>query len=405
MCLLVAAGHVDLFAVKVVDGKTASARRHLFRVDSGEIILDLPQRFRRLRRVRAGHRRGNVGAEASLLPRPDLHEHSLVAQWIGRLAQVIAGPNPSWEIPDAPGEGTAELKAGERCRGPARRIVWLSVHGGTARVMGREPPYPADSPLFPLTSGLWVEAGPAGCTVGGSVAMPGDADLWRAMDHFHLCAMACIRDRLAQHIELEVAAPGPAERAGDDPQAATVRTPVFGDHAARRPRPCGRRYRKSSGGGLSGGGLRHAGSDRRAAGKSAAHARGRRNRRDRPRVAASCPSNPAARRVVETGCRRAGGLARGGAQSGGAGADLLASLRDGRAEVEDETPRRSIDRHGTRSRGGDVLSGSAVAPLSGSGTCSSSPCGMDAATWDALRSPSWCSGSCPWFRRSSPKSW
>jgi NHLM bacteriocin system ABC transporter ATP-binding protein len=201
--LLVAAGCVDLYAVKVVDSRTASARHHLFRVDSGEVILDLPS-------VSAGSGEsvqviavGSVGAEATLLPRPDLHDPALVAQWIGRLAQVIAGPNPSWEIPDAPGEGTAELKAGERCRGPARHIVWLSVHGGTARVMGREPPYQAGSPVFPLTSGLWVEAVPGGCTVSGGGAMPADADLWRAMDQFHLCAMACICDRLAQHIQLE----------------------------------------------------------------------------------------------------------------------------------------------------------------------------------------------------------
>lgn len=56
---------------------------------------------------------------------------------------------------------------------------------------------------MPLTSGMWIEAGPSACGVVGSAATP-DADvLWRAVDQFHLGVMASIRDRLARDVGRE----------------------------------------------------------------------------------------------------------------------------------------------------------------------------------------------------------
>src|SRR4051812_12476527 len=45
--LEVTAGHVDVFAVGLVAGSVAGARHHLFRIESGEIILDLQDGFSR----------------------------------------------------------------------------------------------------------------------------------------------------------------------------------------------------------------------------------------------------------------------------------------------------------------------------------------------------------------------
>ena len=54
--LQVTAGHVDVFAVSLVEGKAAGARHHLFRVESGEIILDLQDGFDQVRRANPGLR-------------------------------------------------------------------------------------------------------------------------------------------------------------------------------------------------------------------------------------------------------------------------------------------------------------------------------------------------------------
>ena len=45
--LQITAGHVDVFAVRLVEGSTDGARHHLFRAESGEIILDLQEGFNR----------------------------------------------------------------------------------------------------------------------------------------------------------------------------------------------------------------------------------------------------------------------------------------------------------------------------------------------------------------------
>ena len=41
--LQVVAGHVDLFAVSIAGAEEVGSRQHLFRVENGQIILDLPE--------------------------------------------------------------------------------------------------------------------------------------------------------------------------------------------------------------------------------------------------------------------------------------------------------------------------------------------------------------------------
>jgi NHLM bacteriocin system ABC transporter ATP-binding protein len=200
--LQVTAGHVDLFAVRASDGRDGG-RQHLFRVESGDAIFDLPQvvddRDARVRVIAVG----GPGAQAILLPRHEIASPELVSAWLARLASVMAGPNPSWQMREAPSAGTAELDAGERRRGPVRNVAWLSVHAGSAKLMGLAPPYQAGDPPLPLTSGTWVEAG-ADCTISGSLQMPTGGMLWRAVDQFHIIAIACIRDRLIAEVDREL---------------------------------------------------------------------------------------------------------------------------------------------------------------------------------------------------------
>lgn len=198
--LQVVAGHVDLFAVGVVDGKVETARRHLFRVESGEIIADLCD-F-----VGPSHTQviavGGAGAEALVVRRTDCNNDALVEAWITKLSKVIAGPNPSWEIREATNLIAAEMVPGERRRGPARNVVWVSVQAGTAQLMGHEPAYQPGSPPVPLASGMWIAAAQPACTLGDG-GRPTGLLLWDALDHFHRCAMACIQDWLKSSTDHE----------------------------------------------------------------------------------------------------------------------------------------------------------------------------------------------------------
>jgi NHLM bacteriocin system ABC transporter ATP-binding protein len=94
------------------------------------------------------------------------------------------------------------MKADERRRGPARSIVWLTVQDGTAQLMCQEPVYAANGPHIPLSSGMWIVAGPDGCTL-GSGGQPTGSELWQALASFHRCAVACIGERLQQNAKLE----------------------------------------------------------------------------------------------------------------------------------------------------------------------------------------------------------
>jgi NHLM bacteriocin system ABC transporter ATP-binding protein len=201
--LQVTSGHVDVFAVSSIGGSTEGARHHLFRIGSGEILLDLPEALdssgARIPVIAVG----GPGAEALVIPRLEIQSLDLVASWIARLAGLMAGPSPGWQMREVAQDGVTEIPAGERCRGPGRSIVWVALQAGTAKLMGLDPVLTAGGPPLPLTSGIWIEAGQSACTAVGSASMP-DADvLWRAVDQFHRCAMVCIRDYLTRDVGRE----------------------------------------------------------------------------------------------------------------------------------------------------------------------------------------------------------
>jgi ATP-binding cassette subfamily C protein len=201
--LQIKAGHVDVFAVRLVEGSTEGARHHLFRVESGEIILDLQAGFNSSSMQIQVIAVGSPGAEALLVPRMDIQSFDLVTTWIRRLARLIAGANPSWDMLEVASDGAAAIPPGERRRGPARSIVWVSLEAGTVKPMGLDPLIAAGSPPLPLTSGMWIEAGQPGCSALGSEDAP-DADLlWRAIDQFHLSVASCVREYLTRDVERE----------------------------------------------------------------------------------------------------------------------------------------------------------------------------------------------------------
>jgi NHLM bacteriocin system ABC transporter ATP-binding protein len=201
--LRVLSGHVDLFAVIVKGGRSEAARQHLLRIESGEIIPDLPDRVGADGECLQVIAVGGLGTDAQMVPRCACEDAALIHEWIGKLARVVAGTNPSWEIREVEGEGTDDLVADERRRGPARAIVWASVASGSARLMRHEPPYCPGSPPIPLTSGMWIAAGEDGCGLVASDGPPG-AELWEALDQLHIRAVCGIHDRVAANAGREM---------------------------------------------------------------------------------------------------------------------------------------------------------------------------------------------------------
>ena len=191
--LAVKAGYVDIFAV----GADMS-RRHLFRVEAGDIILDLhtaaANGAARLRIVAVG----GPGAELARLPRTGAVPAELLARWIGHLAGLVIAPGLPGTMPElVPGE-PRELAAGEKCRGPMRHIGWTRMTAGSAKLLGLGPSLvSADQPL-PLAAGIWIEAGQEGCTALADLRPPEAADLWPAIDRIHLAIIARVEAGFAR---------------------------------------------------------------------------------------------------------------------------------------------------------------------------------------------------------------
>ena len=129
--LEVKAGHVDVFAV---DNRR---RHHLFRIEAGEIILDLQTACSggRLQVVAVG----GAGAELTRLPRARMTSIDQISRWVNRLAQLVIAPGFPGMVGELVAGQVNEMQPGERRRGPMRSVAWTRIVGGTANFMGLEP--------------------------------------------------------------------------------------------------------------------------------------------------------------------------------------------------------------------------------------------------------------------------
>ena len=173
-------------------------RRHLFRIETGEIILDLHTACAnsggRLQIVAVG----GPGAELVGLPRTGVASPDLLARWITHLARLVIPPGLAGTMPELAAGEASELPAENRCRGPMRSIAWTRVASGTAKLLGLDPAFaPGDQPI-PLVAGLWLEAGESGCKVLADARGPEAAVLWPAIDRIHLAIVSILVTGLAQ---------------------------------------------------------------------------------------------------------------------------------------------------------------------------------------------------------------
>jgi len=197
--LKVTSGHVDIFAV----GDAGGARHHLVRVEKDEIILDLQEALNRLGSPIQIVAVGMPGTEAAVIPQAEIAAFDPVAAWIRQLAWLITGSHPSWDMLEVASGEPATVPPGERRRGPARSLVWVSLASGTAAPMGLEPEIAAGSPPLPLTAGMWIEAGSSGCSASATDEFPASEGLWQAVDQFHLAVAGSIRHNIARVAEQE----------------------------------------------------------------------------------------------------------------------------------------------------------------------------------------------------------
>jgi NHLM bacteriocin system ABC transporter ATP-binding protein len=198
--LRIVSGYVDLFAVHT-DAEAERPRRHLFRVESGEIIVDLPHIEGTIDPIGV-IAVGGPGTEVLVAARERVTEIPLIEAWIARFGAATAGSAVDWTVREAEAGSAVELAPGEQLRGAARGVVWASCERGEVRFMGLDTPSKAGDPALPLASGTWI-----GTVGGAAIRVHGEAptgdELWRALDRFHVLAMECIRFRLSTVADTE----------------------------------------------------------------------------------------------------------------------------------------------------------------------------------------------------------
>src|SRR5215471_17121708 len=119
--LQVAAGHVDLFAVQPI-----GTRQHLFRVETGESILDLHNACEtsgsRLPIIAVGP----PGTELLEVPR-SAASFGPVFGWIAQLAMFMVRSAANETISELVSGEAIELHPGERRRSPMRDLLWAHL--------------------------------------------------------------------------------------------------------------------------------------------------------------------------------------------------------------------------------------------------------------------------------------
>jgi NHLM bacteriocin system ABC transporter ATP-binding protein len=201
--LRVVCGHADLFAVPIVDGAVAGARRHLCRIEAGGIILGLPFVTVDGQGQSIGVLAvGGQGAEALVLDRTPIDDRAALEAWIANLASAMVETAAGWNAREAERGVVIELEAGQQLRAPAHGVAWVAVERGEIGIMGGASVCRAGDPPLPFASGTWGEAHGAACVrVLDAAELP--ADPWPAIDRFHALAMRSIAERVAKAQDAE----------------------------------------------------------------------------------------------------------------------------------------------------------------------------------------------------------
>lgn len=192
----VEAGELDLFAVRLADGRATGARSHLFQARPGELIFETDSD-----NSGAGIGLLAVGRPGTTLLRFEKEElqrarlepsnragvSKALDQWVEHLSTNFTGEEVSSEKHlEIGAESQTTVEDGSVFRTPLK-VVWIQqLSGQIALPGGKDSPKPGSDALFPLSKGIWLQA--EGTTLIRSFStlnLPADRDLWHDIQAFH----------------------------------------------------------------------------------------------------------------------------------------------------------------------------------------------------------------------------
>jgi NHLM bacteriocin system ABC transporter ATP-binding protein len=208
--LRVVSGYSDVFAVPIINGLPAGARRHLYRAEPGGVVLGWPSVAPDTKGQTKGLVIGTLAvggqnAEALVLDRAVLDgDPDALEGWIAELASaVVADTEATWNAPVAESDTLLELTAGQQFRAPAHGVAWITVEAGEIVLMGTGSVCRVGDLPMPFASRMWGAAhGNSRVRILNSKKVF-SGNPWPAIDRFHALAMQHIAGHFAAARETE----------------------------------------------------------------------------------------------------------------------------------------------------------------------------------------------------------
>jgi NHLM bacteriocin system ABC transporter ATP-binding protein len=208
----VRAGNVDVFAEEARDG---GARRHLFRVNAGQILFS-PGRAPSVGLLAVA----GPGTRLTRLPRRRLRElgidpayqsavSGLVDDWIAEVSQGLRKRLPPQTFVPLTVGASCRLESGT-CARPGRGLVWVRLAAASCHFLGRydTPTVEGDRP-FPVAAGAWLAAvSPGEISCQDTSGWLGEDPAWIGLDQFHEVVLCCVagdsdKERKARRQQLD----------------------------------------------------------------------------------------------------------------------------------------------------------------------------------------------------------
>src|ERR1700704_2155403 len=195
---LVAAGSVDVFAVRLDERRPVGPRMHLVRVVEGRAMFGCARTASERWGLLAV---GTSGSEVVRVRRAELETGDprtgaaavLLAQWVDSLYAAMARDKLPAISLDLPLGGEREVGQGQSIR-VREELAWVTHVEGYSRLMG-SPGLELGSDLLPVSRRAWFEAGaPSRLVIVDTPAIESVPELWRGLDRLH--------DRVSRFVEV-----------------------------------------------------------------------------------------------------------------------------------------------------------------------------------------------------------
>jgi NHLM bacteriocin system ABC transporter ATP-binding protein len=201
-------GTVDIFSVRTEEGEVVSPRRHVARLEPGQVFFGMGQDADavEMRLLASGVVETRVlrvpqAALRELAQEPEFADYvaATLDRWVAALSASIAVTIPPREPVQLEAEQRNELQPGQVAL-PKEGVLWVRQPGGTSTLADRtDLPAISDAFAVPLSQATWLRAiEPSIVEAVTTPAMLRLDGLWDGLDRFHRLALLAIRSNLAR---------------------------------------------------------------------------------------------------------------------------------------------------------------------------------------------------------------